>query len=301
MGKIKEFFRVEPHLENEKDQLYSPSKLAMKTAVQPKTNYEEVVYNDSYKGNDKKVLILGTEVGALEMKNGKKFLTGNQPVELFVPMLHWQKAGFDFDFASINGKEIKIEKWALPTEDVAVMRIYEEYRNMLEHPLKITDVLKDSDKDSKYIAVYIPGGHGAIGDIPYSKDIKKVLLWVIKEDKLLVSICHGPSALLALNLGENKKNFPFNGYHIAAFPDSNDKLLPSIGYLPGQLPYFYGSKLIDLGVTFANKLGNGKVHQDRKLITGDGPMAANELGILSAKLFLQELYDEAKESLQINS
>lgn len=298
MKKIKEFFGVEPHLESEKDQLYSPSKMALKTAVQPKTDYEEVDFNNSFKGNDKKILILGTEVGSLEMQNGKKFLTGNHPVELFLPMLHWQKAGFDFDFASIHGNEIKLEDWAIPIEDEAVMQIYNQYKTHLKNPLRITDVLRDTNKNSKYTAVYIPGGHAVIGDLPYSTDVKRVLQWVIKEDKPLVSICHGPSALLALNLEEDKDNFAFKGYSIAAFPDSNDKLLPSIGYLPGQLPYYYGSKLTDLGITFVNKMANGNVHQDRKLITGDSPMAANELGILSSKLFHQELYDEANRVLK---
>lgn len=289
MSKVKELLGVEPQLENENDQVYRPSKLAMKTAVKSKTDYTEVDYDHAYKGNDKKILILGTEVGELEMENGKKFLSGNHPVELFVPMLHWQRAGFGFDFASINGKKIKLESWAMPREDEAVMSIYEENKSKLEHPLKISEVLNDLNEDSKYVAVYIPGGHAVIGDLPFSTDVKKVLQWVAKENKPLVSICHGPSALLALNIEEDKENFPYKGYKIAAFPDGNDKLLPKMGYLPGKLPYFFGSKLNELDVTIVNKLGNGNVHQDRKLVTGDSPMAANKLGQLSTQLILEEV------------
>lgn len=296
MGKVKEFFGVEPTLENEKDQVYSPSKSALKMAVKTKTDYTADTYKNAHTDTNNKILILGTEVSHLEMQNGKKFLTGNHPVELFVPMLHWQKAGFDFEFVSVNGNQIALEEWALPTDDQAVMQIYKQYKHKIENPHRISDLVNELNNNSNYVAVFIPGGHGVIGDLPHSQDVKKVLQWVVRENKPLATICHGPAALLAANINETANNFLFKGYKIAAFPDSNDKLMPTLGYLPGQLPWFFGSKLNKLGTTIINKIGNGNVHQDRKLVSGDSPMAANKLGQITTKLFLNEVKNKTVQN-----
>jgi len=36
------------------------------------------------------------------MKNGKKFSTGNHPVEMLVPMLHFKKAGFERTYCAMH-------------------------------------------------------------------------------------------------------------------------------------------------------------------------------------------------------
>lgn len=288
MSKLKRLLGVEPILENEKEKIYSPSKSALKIAVKSKTDYDNSIYNNAYKGNDLKILIIGTEQNKLVMENDKSFATGNHPVETFVPMLHWQKAGFSFDFATINGQEMQLEQWAMPLEDKAVMELYETNKHFIKNPLSLKKLSANLD-DLKYTAVFIPGGHGAIIDLPYSLEVKEIVQWAFKNEKYIISICHGPAAFLAASKDEAKDKFPFKGYKIAAFPDGNDKLLPSLGYLPGQMPWFFGEELKKFGVTIVNKLANGTVHQDRKVITGDSPMAANKLGKLSSELLLAEI------------
>ena len=76
---------------------------------------------------------------------------------------------------------------------------------------------------------------------------------------------------------------------MVAFPTIMDKQMPKLGYLPGTMPWYFGEKLEDLGVTISNKLASGQTHQDRKLISGDGPLAANEFGKVSAKALLKAL------------
>ena len=65
--------------------------------------------------------------------------------------------------------------------------------------------------------------------------------------------------------------------------------MPKIGYLPGTMPWYFGEKLEELGVTITNKLATGHTHQDRKLISGDGPLAANDFGKMSAEALLKAL------------
>jgi len=61
-----------------------------------------------------------------------------------------------------------------------------------------------------------------------------------------------------------------------------DKTLPESGYQPGEMPWFYGEKLKQLGVEILNKKIAGDCHIDRKLITGDSPLAADKFGKLCA-------------------
>ena len=110
----------------------------------------------------------------------------------------------------------------------------------------------------------------------------------IKEDKYMLAICHGPAALLAGAHYEDAQNFPFKGYQIKAFPDVIDTQTPAIGYVPGEMPWFYGEKLKALGVEFLNEDITGACHTDRKLVTGDSPLAANNFGKMSAELLLSK-------------
>ena len=105
----------------------------------------------------------------------------------------------------------------------------------------------------------------------------------------MLSICHGPAALLAASLNGEKDAFVYRGYKIAAFPDSVDKMTPLFGYMPGHMPWYFGEKLQALGVEIINKKADGTCHQDRKLITGDSPAAANEFGKLAAEALLAEV------------
>ena len=59
--------------------------------------------------------------------------------------------------------------------------------------------------------------------------------------------------------------------------------------MPGHLTWKFGEKLKDLGFEIINDGISGMVHQDRKLITGDSPLAANALGKLAASAMLTDL------------
>ena len=108
----------------EADGSYSPSPLALKLATQKKSDYSHDQYENAYTGNRFKVLMICTEEKNMVMENGKKFSTGNHPVEMIVPMLHLKNAGFEIDIITATGKPAQIEMWAMPPEDEAVNALY---------------------------------------------------------------------------------------------------------------------------------------------------------------------------------
>ncbi|MBP3946378.1 DJ-1/PfpI family protein [Psychrobacter sp. K31L] len=275
--------------------IFIPSKSSLKLAAPSKTNYDHTEYDAPYTG-DKKILMVCTEQQYMTMENGKKFDTGNHPVEMMVPLLHFKQAGFKVDIFTLTGESVKVEQWAMPDNDDDVKKIYAEYESTLNNPKSIANFVKNDMADSEdYAAIFIPGGHGAMLGLPEDQNLGELLRWGHNRDLFTLAICHGPAALLAANLDspngsdKSESDFIFKGYKMVAFPTGMDKQMPKLGYLPGTMPWYFGEKLEDLGVTISNKLASGQTHQDRKLISGDGPLAANEFGKVSAKALLKEL------------
>jgi len=274
----------------EVDGSYSPSPLALKLATVKKSDYSFDQYENAYTGNKLKVLMICTEEKNMVMKNGKQFSTGNHPIEMLVPMLHLKSAGFDIDIVTPTGKPVQVEMWAMPSSDDAVKGIYQEYKHQFDNPGSVTDFVKHSlVDDSPYISVYLPGGHGAMLGLPDNREVGEIIRWSHKQGQYMLAICHGPAALLAASIDIDAKDFIYNGYEMTAFPDAVDKQTPLMGYMPGHLPWALGERLNSLGTTILNKKITGACHVDKKLVSGDSPLAANEFGKIAATCLLNEI------------
>lgn len=269
------------------DGAYQPSPLALKLATTAKTDYDGGAYASPYAGGDKRVLMICTEERNMTMANGKKFSTGNHPVEMGLPMLHLLAAGFEIDIVTPTGAPVIIEDWAMPQEDEGVVRLFHDFAKAFANPGSLADFVAESLIDeTPYDAVFLPGGHGAMLGLPENDDLGKLLRWAHKRDLFTLAICHGPAALLAAGDGPG---FIYNGYKIAAFPDAVDKQTPMIGYMPGHMPWKFGEKLKALGVEIINSKADATCHVDRRLISGASPKAANDFGRLAAETLLKNL------------
>ncbi|MDC4936824.1 protein deglycase HchA [Acinetobacter baumannii] len=274
------------------DNAFFPSPYSLSQYTSPKTDYDGTTYPTPYAGN-KKVLMIATDERYIQMQNGKFFSTGNHPVEMLLPMFHLDNAGFEIDVATLSGNPAKLEMWAMPKQEQVVLDTFQKYADKLKNPLKLGDILENVvGENSPYAAVFIPGGHGVLAKIPHSLAVKKVLKWAVEQDKFIITLCHGPASLLAAAVDEQPENYIFKDYQICVFPDSLDKGANiDIGYMPGALPWLVGENLEKLGVEILNKGITGQCHRDRKLLTGDSPLASNNLGKLAAETLLAEVKD----------
>lgn len=267
---------------------YEPSPFSRAQFIASKTDYDFTTYENANQDKNKKIMVICSEERYMTMKNGKKFSTGNHPVETLVPLLHLAAAGFEANIFTPTGAPAAIEMWAMPSEDEAVKNIYEQYKTQFQNPKSLNDFVKENmESDIQYVAVFLPGGHGAMLGLPENDDLKKIIHWSIAKDIYMLAICHGPAALLAAAYNEAPENFPYKGYKIKSFPDAIDTQTPAIGYIPGEMPWFYGEKLETLGIEILNKDISGACYTDKKLITGDSPLAANNFGKMSATILLK--------------
>ncbi|MFK4112787.1 glyoxalase III HchA [Streptomyces sp. NPDC002176] len=273
------------------DNAFFPSPYSLSKYTAPKTDFEGVEHKGAYTGGRWKVLMIGTDERYLLTEDGKFFSTGNHPVEMLLPLHHMMEAGFDVDVATLSGNPVKLELWAMPEEDKAVMETYEALKPKLKQPLKLSEVVADKlGPESDYIAVFIPGGHGAVIGLAESEDVTETLDWALANDKYVITLCHGPAALLAAARGKDES--PFDGYSLCVFPDALDTGANlEMGYLPGRLRWLVADLLERQGVTVLNSDITGQTHQDRKLLTGDSPLASNALGLLSADVLVEAAKD----------
>ena len=268
-----------PQPDPAEENAFFPSPYSLGQFTAPKSNLSGADYPNAYTGGRWKILMIGADERYLLTDNGTMFSTGNHPVETLLPMYHLDKAGFEFDIATVSGNPVKFEWWAMPREDADIKGLFTKYRDQIKQPKKLADVVRDAlGPDSDYIGVFIPGGHGALIGLPESADVKAALEWAQANDKFVISLCHGPAAFLAVGEGSEL----FRGYQICAFPDAMDAQTPDIGYMPGHLTWKFGEELQKLGFEILNKDITGAVHKDRKMLTGDSPLAGNALGQLAA-------------------
>jgi len=278
----------------EPDGSFRPSKLALKLATSPVTDYEKVAF-ETPNGPRNRILVVFTEQKNMMMKNERQFSTGNHPVEALIPMLHLRNAGFEFDIATPSGKPVVFEMWAMPTKDTAVMELFHALSSQLRAPLALSELVETLDEETQYAAVFVPGGHGVMLGIPQDPSVGTLLRWTLAQGIFTVSLCHGPGALLATTL--DGQPFPYKGYKMAVFPDAVDKQTPMIGYLPGHMPWELGARLEDLGAIIVNTKADDTCCVDRTLITGASPAASQKLGVLAAKTLLHHMASGSGENV----
>ncbi|KAI4187956.1 MAG: hypothetical protein L6R41_002460 [Letrouitia leprolyta] len=269
-----------------------PSPYSLTQYVPPKTDFDCADYPNAYRGGKWKILLIATQERYLRMDKGEFFSTGNHPVETLLPLLHLDSAGFEIDIATISGDPVKFEMWAFPKEDQAVKDIFEKYKEKLRQPLDLRSVWGSGfSKDTPYIGIFIPGGHGALNDIPFSEVVGNILRWADANERYYISLCHGPASMLAARVGRpDGSKFIYEGYKIAVFPDSLDTGTNiDIGYIPGKMPWLVGEELRKLGITPINSGMTGETYRDRYVLTGDSPLASNNLGKLAATTLLEDV------------
>eukprot|EP00121_Abeoforma_whisleri_P013648 Awhi_evm1s12596 len=259
---------------------YDPSSFTLWFGTSPKTTYVKQEYKQTYQGSAK-ILVVCTDDGRMEMSNGKIFSTGNHPVEMLVPMLHFRDAGFTFDIATSTGSAVVLEMWAFPNEDEHVKELYDQLKPMMNAPKKLQDI----QSLDEYTAIFIPGGHGCMINLPSSVALGNLLHQAHEKGLPTVTLCHGPAALLSTTT-ENK-SFAYEGYEAMCFTDRTDGFTPTLGYLPGPMPWKCQETVEKKGLKVLNTSERGDTTVDRELITGDSPDAAHSLGVVAAPLLVE--------------
>lgn len=260
---------------------FFPSPFSLGQYVPPKTDFDGAKGAPQAESGPRTILAILTDERYLALEDGRYFSTGNHPVETLLPLMHLMAAGYHVEVATPSGNMAKFELWAMPAKDKAVHEAWEQLLPQFERPRALADVVAQLD-DGDYAAVFVPGGHGATINLADCPAVGQTLAWALEHERPIVTLCHGPAALLAAKdaAGANL----FAGYSTVVFPDALDSGANiEIGYLPGRMKWLVAQEVTRAGLTVVNDDMTGAVHRDRLLLTGDSPLASNALGRLAVE------------------
>lgn len=118
----------------------------------------------------------------------------------------------------------------------------------------------------RYDALVIPGGHAAMEDLHIDPDLGRLLIQAVEQGLVIVSVCHGPAALLSATPPNG--DWLFGGPHLVSLIDEEED---ARGTAAGA-PWLLESRLREQGARFegASPWSTQVVH-DGPLITVRNP------------------------------
>lgn len=196
--------------------------------------------------------------------------------EFAVPAGIFKQAGYSISVASVSGGAAPIDPRSMPenTDDEATRQALAE--------LKQTAVLRDVNL-SGYDAVFFPGGHGTMYDLPVSAEVGKTIGEFMESGRAVGAVCHGPAAFVGATLSDGTP--AIKGRKLTGFTNDEEQAVE----LAEVMPFLLQSRLSELGAEFVTSPNwNDNVVVDGKLVTGQNPQSSAS----AAKALLQAIENE---------
>lgn len=133
---------------------------------------------------------------------------------------------------------------------------------------------------ASFDAVFFPGGHGTMWDLPVDAGVKAAVETAYAAGKLIASVCHGAAGLVSARRADGKA--VVEGHRINSFTDAEEE---AVG-LAAVVPFRLETRLRELGALFeAAPNWQAFAVRDRQFVTGQNPQSS----ALVAHLLLQAL------------
>ncbi|MDQ0191670.1 type 1 glutamine amidotransferase domain-containing protein [Paenibacillus wynnii] len=204
----------------------------------------------------KKVLIVVTN--HTEIHEGKT--TGIWLSEFAEAYMGFTSKGYTVSVASPLGGKGPVDPGSVDSNTPAEILDTKKY---LENTIKLDEVSHE-----EFDAIFLPGGHGTMYDLPNSQTLQKLLRDFYESNKIVAAVCHGPAGLVGATLSNGQPLVA--GKRVSAFTDREEAETT----LDKHLPFLLESKLRDLGTIFvAAPNWTSHYEVDGNLITGQNPQS----------------------------
>lgn len=182
--------------------------------------------------------------------------------EFAVPFQMFHDAGLRIAVASPKGGAVPIDPRSMPENTEA-----SEVKAALD-VLANTASLASVDLDA-FDAVFFPGGHGTMYDLPDNPQVAELVGQFADADKVVASVCHGPASLVGATLADGTP--VVKGRRVTAFTNEEEAAVE----LDKLMPFLLESRLRELGaqVETAAQWAD-HVIVDGKLVTGQNPQSS---------------------------
>jgi len=209
----------------------------------------------------RKILIVLTSHDQLG-NTGKK--TGFYLSELTHALEVFQKAGLQVELISPKGGQPPMDGVDAKDAINAAFLADAKWKERLAHTLT-----PDQVDPKQYAALYVPGGHGTMYDLPDHPVIQKLISAVYEQGGVVAAVCHGPAALV--NVKGPDGRYLVSGKAVSAFTNEEETAVK----LTQAMPFLLESRLIERGGQF-HKAANfeKQVSVSERLVTGQNPASA---------------------------
>ncbi len=209
----------------------------------------------------KKILIVVTT--ADEMKEGHK--TGLWLSEFGEAYVEFDKLGYEKTVASPLGGKAPIDHRSLEGE---LPQVILDTAKHLKNTIKLDEI----DDVTKYDAIFIPGGHGPMFDLPDNEKLQSIIRELYEADKVVAAVCHGPVGLVNVTLSDGSPLV--KDKTVTSFTDEEEKEMT----LDRFMPFLLETKLRERGAKFVGQ-SNWSNHAqiDGNIITGQNPQSTENV------------------------
>ena len=228
--------------------------------------------------DNKNILIIVTSHDKIDAEHP----TGLWFEEFAVPYQLFGEQGYVVTVASPKGGQTPIDPRSLPDAEQA------EAQAEALQALKETQALGSVNVEN-YDAVFFPGGHGTMYDLP-SPEIGQIVSQFADAEKVVAAVCHGPAALVE---AKNSDGTPLvQGRKVTGFTNAEEQAVE----LDKLMPFLLESRLRELGAEFdAASNWSDHVIVDGKLITGQNPQSSGS----AAKAIIDALVASSRVKEQV--
>jgi len=212
-----------------------------------------------------KILIVLTSHDQLG-DSGKK--TGFWLEELAAPYFVLKDAGAGITLASPKGGQPPLDpKSDLPENQTELTK---RFRTDTAAQAQLADTKKLADVSANdFDAVFYPGGHGPMWDMPDNATSIALIEAFVKADKPVGAVCHAPVALV--NVRGKNGEYLIKGKHVTSFTNEEEEAVD----LTAVVPFLLEDRLKERGAIYS-KGANWVpyVQVDGKLVTGQNPASS---------------------------
>ena len=122
---------------------------------------------------------------------------------------------------------------------------------------------------SSFDAVFFPGGHGTMWDLPVDAGVTRAVEAAFAAGRLIASVCHGAAGLVTARRPDGKSIV--EGKRISSFTDAEEDAVGLTSVVPFQLE----SRLRELGAVFEGAPNwQAFAVRDGQFITGQNPQSS---------------------------
>jgi putative intracellular protease/amidase len=197
---------------------------------------------------------------------GKK--TGFWLEEFAAPYYVFKDAGATITLTSPKGGHPPLD----PTSDLPENRTVatNRFRSDTEAEAALDTTRKLSEVSAgNYDAVFYPGGHGPMWDMPDNAVSIALIEAFIKSDKPVAAVCHAPAALV--NVRGKDGQYLVNGKHVTGFSNAEEVAVE----LNDIVPFLLAVRLKERGGIYSHSASWAPyVQVDGNLVTGQNPASS---------------------------